>query len=171
MLRLEYETMEETKKKAELRLGLSLASTHALSAVQKKNMPIEDNLVVATWLEDKHNVQKEMEEKVLFFLNETILERQNVNELFSRENRKLIYDKSIEFMCKKGRQTTENQDNLFILLDGDVKIFGVFDGHGLNGNQISGFASGQMLDYIRNIKGEFFTKKNLEKESNQEIEK
>jgi serine/threonine protein phosphatase PrpC len=65
-----------------------------------------------------------------------------VNDLFSRDHRKLIYDKSIEFMCKKGRSNSENQDNLFILLDGEVKIFGLFDGHGINGNFISGFASG-----------------------------
>jgi len=57
------------------------------------------------------------------------------------------------------------------LLDGDVKIFGLFDGHGINGNFISGFASGQMLDFIRNIQGEFFSKKNLEKASNGEIER
>lgn len=52
MLRLEYETMEETKKKAEVRLGLSLASTQALACMQKKNLPIEDNILVATWLDD-----------------------------------------------------------------------------------------------------------------------
>lgn len=75
MLRLEYETMEETKKKAEVRLGLSLASTNALASMQKKNLPIEDNLLVSTWLEDPQSPHKEMEEKVLFFLNETILER------------------------------------------------------------------------------------------------
>ena len=57
------------------------------------------------------------------------------------------------------------------MLDGDVKIFGLFDGHGINGNFISGFASGQMLDFIRNIQGEFFSKKNLEKASNGEIER
>ena len=74
-------------------------------------------------------------------------------------------------MCKKGRQNPENQDNLFILLDGDVKIFGLFDGHGINGNFISGFASGQMLDFIRNIQGEFFSKKNLDTASNAEIER
>jgi len=103
MLRLEYETMEETKRKAELRLGLSLASNTAMASVQKKNLPIEDNLIVATWLEDPLTSHKEMEEKVLFCLNESILERQNVNDLFSRDHRKLIYDKNIELMCKKGR--------------------------------------------------------------------
>ena len=137
----------------------------------KKNLPIEDNLLVTSWLEDPQSPHKEMEEKVLFFLNETILERQNVNELFSREHRKLIYDKNIELMCKKGLASHENQDNLFILLDGDVKIFGLFDGHGLNGNYISGFASGMMLDFIRNIQGDFFKKKSLEKASNAEIER
>lgn len=81
---------------------------------------------------------------------------ENVEELFSLEHRKLIYGKNIEFMCKKGQFNTENQDNFLILLDGDVKIFGLFDGHGVNGNQVSGFASGMMLNFIRNVEGDFF---------------
>ena len=31
-----------------------------------------------------------------------------------------------------------------------MKIFGVFDGHGMYGHLISGFVAGTMLDYIRN---------------------
>jgi len=44
----------------------------------------------------------------------------------------------------------QNQDNFFIVSDGELKIFGVFDGHGEYGHLVSGFASGIMLDYIRN---------------------
>lgn len=35
-------------------------------------------------------------------------------------------------------------------MDGNVKIFGVFDGHGMYGHLVSGFAAGKMLEYIRN---------------------
>jgi serine/threonine protein phosphatase PrpC len=94
-----------------------------------------------------------------------------VNDHFSPEHHKLILLKNIEFMCKKGKGTTENQDNFFILIDGEVKIFGLFDGHGVNGNQVSGFASGMMLNFIRNIASDFFAKKNLSKASDAEIER
>ena len=36
------------------------------------------------------------------------------------------------------------------MVDGDVKIFGIFDGHGPNGQLVSSFVMGQMLDYIQN---------------------
>ena len=70
----------------------------------------------------------------MFFINETLLERNRLNEYFSREHKKIFLEKNVEFMCKKGREAPVNQDNLFIILDGDIKIFGVFDGHGVNGN-------------------------------------
>jgi len=55
------------------------------------------------------------------------------------------------------------------VLDGDIKIFGVFDGHGIHGHLVSGFASGIMLKYIRD-NGKFFCRKNLEKILEQEKE-
>jgi hypothetical protein len=55
--------------------------------------------------------------------------------------KKLLYDKNIEYVCKKGGgwqsmntsyflPKKENQDNFFIVTDSELKIFGVFDGHG-----------------------------------------
>lgn len=44
----------------------------------------------------------------------------------------------------------QNQDNFFVVIDAELKIFGVFDGHGEFGHLVSSFASGIMLDYIRN---------------------
>jgi serine/threonine protein phosphatase PrpC len=35
-------------------------------------------------------------------------------------------------------------------VDDNLKIFGVFDGHGEFGHMVSAYASGIMLDYIRN---------------------
>ncbi len=74
---------------------------------------------------------------------------------------KLLHDKNIEYQCKKGGgyetlntqfylPNKQNQDNFFIVSDSDLKIFGVFDGHGEFGHMVSSFASGIMLDYIRN---------------------
>ena len=37
-----------------------------------------------------------------------------------------------------------------MVIDAELKIFGVFDGHGEFGHLVSNFASGIMLDYIRN---------------------
>lgn len=76
------------------------------------------------------------------------------------DSKRIFYEKSIEFQCKKGGgfeslntefylPKKQNQDNLFVVADADLKIFGVFDGHGEFGHLVSGFAQGIMLDYIR----------------------
>lgn len=115
------------------------------------------------------------QDKILFYNNETILlsktdslfdpryPKTSVLEHFSNGNhfKRLLNDKNIEFQCKKGggfeTLNTEfylpykqNQDNFFIVSDSDLKIFGVFDGHGEYGHIVSSLASGIMLDYIRN---------------------
>lgn len=72
----------------------------------------------------------------------------------------MLHNNFIEFQCKKGgghdSENTnyylphkENQDSFFIAVDSEIKIFGVFDGHGEFGHLVSGFAKGIMLDYIR----------------------
>ena len=38
------------------------------------------------------------------------------------------------FAIKKGSKHAANQDDFWIIIDGDTKIFGVFDGHGLYGH-------------------------------------
>jgi len=68
-------------------------------------------------------------------------------------------------MCRKGRTSETNQDNFFILLDGDVKIYGLFDGHGQNGHQVSSFAQSKFMDFIRNKNGAFFEMLHLEQAS------
>ena len=60
-----------------------------------------------------------------------------------------------------------NQDNFFAIQDGDIKIFGVFDGHGLNGHCSSSFAMGSMVDFLKNRKN----KLDWTKASNEEVEK
>ena len=78
---------------------------------------------------------------------------------FSKDHRSLFAEKSIEFSCKKGQHSHINQDNFFVLADGDTKIYGLFDGHGVKGHLISSFAMGTMFDYIKNSK--CFKDKNL----------
>ena len=39
-----------------------------------------------------------------------------------------------------------------MIVDGDTKIYGLFDGHGVKGHLISSFAMGTMVDYIKNSK-------------------
>lgn len=58
---------------------------------------------------------------------------------------------------------------MFIILDGDMKIFGVFDGHGVNGNEVSSFAASMMVEFIRNIDRKFFKSKNLEVTKDKQI--
>lgn len=133
-------------------------------------------MIVTTWFNELGNHQREFDDKTLFFNNETILQTKNPRsqddprypkttllEHFTNQHHytKLLNDKNIEFQCKKGGgyetlntefylPSKQNQDNFFIVSDSDLKIFGVFDGHGEFGHMVSGFASGIMLDYIRN---------------------
>ena len=104
-------------------------------------------------------------------MNESLIQADNINSHFNRQHKAAFLDKHVEFMCKKGRINKQNQDNMFILLDGDVKIIGLFDGHGFNGHQVSSFAQGKMLDFIRNKNGNFFGQKNLETASNDQIKR
>lgn len=73
----------------------------------------------------------------------------------------MLFERNIEFQCKKGGgheslntqyylPNKQNQDNFFCVADSEMKIFGIFDGHGEYGHLVSGYASGIMLDYIRN---------------------
>ena len=55
----------------------------------------------------------------------------------------------LRFFCKKGNVHQQNQDNLFIVVDGDVKFFGVFDGHGPYGHRVSSFCQGRILQKMR----------------------
>jgi serine/threonine protein phosphatase PrpC len=45
--------------------------------------------------------------------------------------------RGIGYACKKGAKSAPNQDDFFILIDGDTTILGVFDGHGLFGHYCS----------------------------------
>jgi serine/threonine protein phosphatase PrpC len=64
----------------------------------------------------------------------------------------MFSDRMIEFCCKKGQHNHQNQDNFFCVVDGNTKIFGLFDGHGVNGHRVSAFVMGTMLDYVKNAK-------------------
>ena len=50
-----------------------------------------------------------------------------------------------------------------------MKIYGLFDGHGQNGHQVSSFAQSKVLDFIRNKHGAFFDQVNLEQASKRAI--
>jgi serine/threonine protein phosphatase PrpC len=39
-----------------------------------------------------------------------------------------------------------------VVIDGDIKIMALFDGHGDNGHFVSNFVMGCMLDYLKNAK-------------------
>ena len=87
------------------------------------------------------------------------MNEQNIVTHFSKDHRGLFEDIRVEFSCKRGQHSHINQDNFFVLVDGDTKIYGLFDGHGVKGHLISAFAMGTMFDYIKNSK--CFKDKNL----------
>jgi len=111
-----------------------------------------------------------MDDKIVFFSNESILKDELVLRHFHREH-KVAMAKAhhVDFQCKKGRANPQNQDNFFIVIDGDIKIFGVFDGHGVQGHLVSGFVAGTMLDYIRN-KEKIFHSKRIAGASDQDVQ-
>ena len=62
-----------------------------------------------------------------------------------------FHERNIEFLCKKGgyhnslntegyMTKKQNQDNFFCVTDNELKIFGVFDGHGEYGHLVSSYA-------------------------------
>ena len=73
-------------------------------------------------------------------------------------------------VCKKGHLGYPNQDSAFTLVDGDLKIFCVADGHGVNGDKVSSFALSMLLNYIRNVKSSFFSVQSLGNSPKSEIE-
>ena len=52
--------------------------------------------------------------------------------------------------------------------DGAIKIIGLFDGHGSNGNSISSYAMGLMLDYIRN-RNDVFKTSRIQNATNEDV--
>jgi hypothetical protein len=130
--------------------------------MQKTNtdevLPNEDNLLMTTWSWDECLPQKEGEEKVAFYINESILAQGEIAEHFSKAYKNILKKRDIQYMCIKGKHSKVNQDNMFVLVDNDVKIFGMFAGHGIHGHRVSSFACGKMLEYIRNKSDDFFRK-------------
>jgi len=63
----------------------------------------------------------------------------------------MFHERLIEFQCKMGGgheflntyfylPIKQNQDNFFAVSDAELRIFGVFDGHGEFGHLVSGYA-------------------------------
>ena len=60
---------------------------------------------------------------------------------------------------------------MFIICDGQVKIFGVFDGHWNKGHQVSSFVQSKMIYYLSHEKKKFFSQANLIEVEDIKIEK
>ena len=61
-----------------------------------------------------------------------------------------------------------NKHSFFSIVDGKIKIIGLFDGHGDQGHMVSNAAMGILLDYIRN-KNDTFKKSRIMKAGHDEI--
>lgn len=154
----------------------------------KKSNYRDENILAATWIDSIGVHQKEMDEKPMFFSNESILMDQNLRNHFSKKHMKLFHRNHMqEFVCLKGNNLngaheksvnpqfycqgydnhqpdcfsfTENKHSFFSICESRIKIIGVFDGHGVDGHYTSCAAMGLMLDYLRN-KNDVFTSKNI----------
>lgn len=77
------------------------------------------NVLVASWMNNLGYPEKFMDDKLLFFNSEILLNNRNILDHFSDKNKKLLFsDKQIEFTSKKGGQKGPNQDNFFIIVIG-----------------------------------------------------
>lgn len=94
----------------------------------------DSNILVSSWINDLGLPQEKFDDKILFYNSESILNKQNLLGHFVRNNKKEFEDKNIEFLCKKGENSSTNQDNFFCIIDGNNKFYGIFDGHGINGH-------------------------------------
>jgi hypothetical protein len=126
--------------------------------------PAEENFIAATWeIKDYDEYEAKegdiFEDKEIFFNNETLLDKENLNGHFSKTNRKILNDNGVDYMVVKGNSS--ETENLFMIKDHNVKIFGVFDGHGECGQLVSAFVQGRFLNCIRNESDGFFELKNL----------
>lgn len=90
--------------------------------------------------------------------------------MFNQNHLNTLQMKGLVMVCKKGHSGLPNQDNVFTLVDGDLKIFCVADGHGVNGDKVSSFALSMLLNYIRNVKGSFFSAQSFCTSPRSEIE-
>ena len=82
---------------------------HSFKALaDRKDEVTEQNMIAASWIDDLGNPQKEMDEKNVFFNNETLLENGKMKDHFSKEHRSFFFEKLVEFQCKKGRSNPEN---------------------------------------------------------------
>ena len=68
----------------------------------------DHNILVASWINDLGYQQKELEDKVLFYNSESILNNGNVLDHFKKDNARKFADKKVEFSCKKGARDGVN---------------------------------------------------------------
>jgi len=57
---------------------------------------------------------------------------------------------------------------LFVLIESDIKIFALLDGHGEKGNQVSSFAAAKMISFFQS---DMYRNIDLKKESDAKIKK
>ena len=128
-------------------------------------------MLMASWFDNLGYPERDFEDKMVFFNSEKLLAGKNVLNHFSfnRDNKKAFSDANIEFTCRKGRIGAINQDNFFCISSGKTKIFGVFDGHGVNGHKASSFAMGAMLDYLKH--SYYFRSKPIHEMTDSEMKK
>jgi hypothetical protein len=131
----------------------------------------DSNMLMCSWFDNLGYPERDLDDKIVFFNSERLLSSRNVlnHFSFSRENKKAFSDAGVEFACKKGRIGAVNQDNFFCVSSGRTKIFGVFDGHGVNGHKASSFAMGAMLDFIKHSR--YFRAKPLYEMTDAEVQK
>lgn len=79
----------------------------------------KSNVLVSSWINNLGYTEKFLDDKLLFFNSELLLNKRDILEHFNDKNRKLLFsDKQVEFLSKKGGQKGPNQDNFFVIAMG-----------------------------------------------------
>ena len=83
----------------------------ALLAESNAKDIVEQNILVATWINDIQTPQKESEPRRLFFMNESLLLQENIRNHFDQRNEKLFREAGQDFVCLKG-SVPQSQDKI-----------------------------------------------------------
>ena len=72
-------------------------------SLHEVRFPNESNILVTTWDENPFvNFEEDQEDRVLFYMNETLLETEQLNAMFSQKNMKTVLKNNVDFICTKG---------------------------------------------------------------------
>ena len=98
----QQEGKKKENKKPQNNLESLVPSVQKQQSLTSKIQELENNIIVASWINDLGFPQKYEDDKYLFYNSEYLLNQGSLMDHFRRENSNFFSDKNVEFCCKKG---------------------------------------------------------------------